>query len=216
MPTTDRPGYLAPSPAGAYFAVAEDADNRLRRFLRALLACPRSPQLSEAALLQLTGFDDPRDADRFLAQLEELGWIQYLERERVAPDVPLENLTDLVVRVFSGRGKCLLADAHGFAVACLGFADEVAEELAALSADLATLHERHQGALNRNLNLSGSAWALANAAGHSQIGFWPLYIGEQRFVLVIQGVPLFNRPQLVELVWALFQRYGSPAPTLER
>ena len=46
------------------------------------------------------------------------------------------------------------------------------------------------------------------AAGHSQLGFWPLHVGCERFVLAIAGQPAFNRPQLVELVVHLHRRFA--------
>ena len=108
----------------------------------------------------------------------------------------------------SREGKILLADSQGFYLHSHGFPHEAAEELSALSAEIATLHARRAGVLNRNLGLNGSAWALTNAAGHSQLGFWPLFVGSERFVLVISGAPAFNQPQLVELAFVLHKRFG--------
>ncbi len=210
------PAFLLPTPAGAYFAVADNADHPLRRFVRRLLACSASPRLEQATLQSLCNGIEDGDADRFVREAEDLGWVQYMANEVTAPTVPIANLTGLLVKVFSGNGKCLLADGQGFCVARHGFDHRLSEELSALSADLATLHQRHLGVLNHALDLPGSAWALTNAAGHSQLGFWPLYIADQRFVLTIQGVPFFNRPQLVELIWALYQRYAVPASTTQR
>ena len=79
------------------------------------------------------------------------------------------------------------------------------------SADLASLHERHRRSLKHSLGLSGSAWAMPDAAGHSQLAFWPLHVGEHRFALVTAGVPHLNQPELVDLVWLLHQRYGPLA-----
>jgi hypothetical protein len=61
--------------------------------------------------------------------------------------------------------------------------------------------------LEQSLNLSSSAWAIVGAGGNSEVGFWPLYIGSQRFVLIIRGIPHLNRPALVSLIWALTRRY---------
>ena len=48
-----------------------------------------------------------------------------------------------------------------------------------------------------------------DAAGNSQLGFWPLFIDTQRFALILQGVPRFNQPVFTELVWALSTRYAD-------
>ena len=54
---------------------------------------------------------------------------------------------------------------------------ETAEELSVLSAELAILHTRRAGALNRNLGLTGSAWALvASVRGrHLQLPLWAAF-----------------------------------------
>jgi hypothetical protein len=57
--------------------------------------------------------------------------------------------------------------------------------------------------------LDTAAWALVDAAGNGQVGFWPLFIGEQRFVLVVSDFPYLNQQALTTLVWALSIRYGK-------
>jgi hypothetical protein len=108
----------------------------------------------------------------------------------------------------SENGKVLLADMQGFYIASHGFPHEVAEELSGLSAELASIHERRSGLLMNNLGLVSNAWAIVDVFGNSQIGFWPLFIGKNRFVIAISGVPHFNQPEFVDLVWALSMRYA--------
>ena len=103
----------------------------------------------------------------------------------------------------------MLADRQGFYLGTAGFTHETAEELSALSADLASLHQRHSGLLANNLGIGSGAWGVIDAAGNSQVGFWPLYVGEQRFALVLAGVPRMNQQALVNLIWILNQRYGQ-------
>jgi len=45
--------------------------------------------------------------------------------------------------------------------------------------------------------------------GNSQVGFWPIFVGEHRFGLVIGGLPQLNQAALISLVWALMMRYGQ-------
>ena len=44
-----------------------------------------------------------------------------------------------------------------------------------------------------NLGLASHAWAIVDAFGCSQIGFWPIFIGDTRFVIAISGIPHFNQ-----------------------
>ena len=199
--------FLLPTPAGAFNAVAGSANNRLARFLVELLRNAAQEKVSDTNLRTWSGLDSDDGAREFLWRTQELGWVQALENAPEFSDAPLEQLLPELPHLGMER-KVLLADTQGFYLYSHGFPHEVAEELSALSADLASLHQRRSGSLNRNLGLSGSAWALTNAAGYSQLGFWPLHIGSERFVLAIAGQPAFNRPQLVELVVHLHRRFA--------
>ena len=190
--------FLLPTPAGAYFAAAAQAEDRLRGFIRLLFAQPASPAWHD-------------EDDGFVRRLATAGWIQYLDAPRCAPRDTIEAALQSLLPPLAGSRSALLADAHGFHLASSGFSDSAAEALAALSADLASLHERHRRSLKHSLGLSGSAWAMPDAAGHSQLAFWPLHVGEHRFALVTTGVPHLNQPELVDLVWLLHQRYGPLA-----
>ena len=181
--------YLLPSPAGAFKVISEPESNRLRDFLLALL-------------------DQQGKAREFVWRLQSLGWIQATHEPYQFPSEPFQETLPALLPPLSREGKILLADTQGFYLYSSGFPHETAEELSALSADLANMHARRAGVLNRNLSLPGSAWALTNAAGHAQLGFWPVFVGPERFVLVIAGAPAFNQPQLVELAFVLHQRFG--------
>ncbi len=201
--------YLLPTPAGAFNAVAGPSENRLARFLVELLRNAAQSKASDQNLQKWSGLDNCDEAREFLWRTQELGWVQALPEAPSFSDAPLERLSPELLPHLGMERKVLLADTQGFYLYSHGFPHEVAEELSALSADLANLHQRRSGSLNRNLGLSGSAWALTNAAGHSQLGFWPLHIGSERFVLAIAGQPAFNRPQLVELVVQLHRRFAA-------
>jgi hypothetical protein len=200
--------YLSPTPAGAFNAAAEPNNNRLRRFIGALLTQAVTPAATDAGLLEWSGTERLDDAHQLVWRMQEVGWLQGLAEPRRAPEGPMEEILPQLLPQLTHGGKVLLADSQGFYVSSLGFPHEVAEELSALSADIANLHQRRSGSLNRNLGLSGSAWGLSDAAGQSQLGFWPLYAGKERFVLVVAGIPAFNRPQLIDLVWMLHRRYA--------
>lgn len=201
--------YLFPTPSGAYHAVADTTDDAARKVLRHLLSQPTSPHLTEQSLPELFAIDDAQQAMELAHRMQRLGWLQGEERPRQVPDGSLLTVLPPLLGELSTVGKALLADQQGFYLASHGFAHETAEELSALSADLATLYERHRGLLRHNIGLATGAWALVDAAGDSRLGCWPLYIGDQRFTLAIAGLPQLNQSAFTELVWALSVRYGG-------
>lgn len=203
--------YLAPSPAGAYHAVSSTNEDLSRRVLLGLMARQESPALTLDNLQALTGLDAESSLEHIF-RMQSLHLIQGLSESRRASDGSLEKILPGILANLARNNKALLADAQGFYLASHGFHHETAEELAGLSADLGNLHERHQGLISGNLALQTSAWALINAGGNSEIGFWPLYIGQQRFVLILTGLPNLNQEATVDLVWALARRYGLQAP----
>lgn len=209
LPTLIPGAYLLPTPAGAFKAVSESGNNRLRNFLVALLAQNGQAEVNDINLCQWSGFANPQEAHEFTQRLQTLGWIHITHQSYKIPTGPLQKALPTLLPALTREGKILLADTQGFYLHSHGFPHEAAEEISALSADIANMHARREGLINRNLGLSGSAWALTNAAGHSQLGFWPLFIGPERFVLAIEGSPAFNQPQLVELIFMLHNRFGK-------
>lgn len=203
--------FLAPTPAGAYQAVSSMSSDKSRLFLHALLQEPETPLLSMAILQTLAAADDAEITLELLHHSQKLGWVQGLDSAMSAPQGALESFLPDLLKPLSETGKALLADEQGFYLGYSGFPHEVAEELSALSADLAILDMRHSGLLVNNLGIASHAWALVNAFGCSQIGFWPLFIGKHRFVVAISGTPHFNQPEFVSLVWALITRYHPKA-----
>ena len=138
-----------------------------------------------------------------------LGWVQGMRSPITYLEGALDEiLSDLLANI-SESNKVLLVDNQGFYLSSIGFPHEVAEELAALSAKLTIVHEHSTGLLINNLGVSSSSWAIVDAKGNSKIGFWPMYIGDAQFVLVVSGAPRFNQPEFVSLVWALSIRYAG-------
>jgi len=199
---------VLPTPAGAYFCVSDDSDVPARRVLQALLKQPTSISLSADQLKIWSGLDDD-EALALLYRMQTLGWLQGAEHQQTAPSGSFEDVLPEILSGLSDSGKVLLADEQGFYLSSQGFPHETAEELSALSADLFSLYGRHQGLLKNNLGLETSAWAVVDAAGNGQVGFWPLWVGKHRFVLVIKGVPLLNQVALMKLIWVLSIRYGE-------
>jgi hypothetical protein len=201
--------FLHPTPGGAYSAVSSAEENSSRTLLRNLLGQQQTPILTPEVLVKLSGSESEDEALELLKHLQSLSWIEGLDSSKAVLDSPLEEVLPRLLEALSSSGKALLGDEQGFYLASSGFPHEVAEELSALSAELASLHARRSGLLVNNLGLASSAWSVVDAAGHSKIGFWPLYIGKQRFVLVMEGIPYLNRPGFIELIWLLSRRYAS-------
>ncbi len=201
--------YLYPTPGGAFHTVSSRGEDKSRRFLSALMLERETPFLSSESLQHYMGNKDAEKCFQLLHRSQELGWIQGLDSAIQYPDGKLEDILPGLLKNISEQGKVLLADEQGFYLASKGFPHEVAEELSALSAEMATIYERRSGVLVNNLGIASSAWSIVDAAGNSKIGFWPVFIGEHRFVLVVSGVPHFNQAEFVSLCWALSIRYST-------
>ncbi len=201
--------YLLPTPSGAYYAIASKEEDKARRFLRKLLHQSKTPKLTEEKLLTLNETDDAEKAFELLHHCQKLGWVQGSDQLIESPSGALEDILPNLLKEVSETGKVLLADDQGFYLVSEGFAHETAEELSALSAEIATVHNRRSGLLRNNLGISSHAWSIVNARGNSQIGFWPVFIGDNRFVIVIEGPPHFNRAEFVNLIWVLNIRYSG-------
>ncbi len=199
--------FLYPTPAGAYYAVSAQESDKARRFLIRLLQREQTPELSLEQLSALMENDDEEKVFELLLHCQKLGWVQGVDSVITSPKGTLEEILPDLLGKISENGKVLLADDQGFYLACSGFPHEVAEELSALSAELATVHKRRSGLLINNMGISSHAWAIVDAFGNSQIGFWPMFVGSHRFVLAISGVPHFNQAEFVTLAWALIIRY---------
>lgn len=201
--------HLFPTPAGAYYAVCSDELDKPRQFIRKLLLRSVTPALDLKNLEQLTETENSEESCKLLYECQKMQWVQGIEKPIEYPSDLLENILPDLLSKISESGKVLLADMQGFYLACHGFPHDLAEELSALSAELTTIHERRSGQLMTNLGIPNNAWGIIDVFGNSQIGFWPLYIGKNRFVIVISGIPHFNQPEFIELIWALSIRYAE-------
>ena len=200
--------FIYPTPGGAYYAVSTKNNDKSKTFLNALLQQKETPKLTLENLQMLTGISKQDKCLELLHRCQKLGWVQAARSPITYPEGALDAILPSLMENISENDKVLLADNQGFYLASVGFPHEVAEELAALSAKLSIVHEHSTGLLINNLGLSSSSWAIVDAKGSSKIGFWPLYIGDTQFVLVISGAPRFNQPEFVSLAWALSIRYG--------
>ena len=201
--------FVLPTPAGAYYAISSNEHDKPRKFLQKLLQQQNTPELCIEKLQFLTETDDADKALELLHHCQKLGWVQGIDEALESPGGALEEILPDLLQQVSETGKVLLADDQGFYLASEGFAHETAEELSALSAEIATVHNRRSGLLMNNLGMASQAWAIVDAYGNSQIGFWPVFIGKHRFVIAIAGISHFNRSEFVSLILALSIRYSD-------
>ena len=198
--------YVAPTPAGAYYAVSSPAPEPARRLLFELMSHDQTQRACRDRLPEWMGVTE-EEALRVLEQAQAQGWVCSEQYPRPIPPGAIESDIPLMLKGLSSAGDAILADQHGFYLAASGFEHDDAEMLSALSADLASLHDRHITTLQENRKIHSSAWSVVDAAGNSSIGFWPLFIGQERFSLIIDGIPGFNLPVFADLVWVLSNRY---------
>ena len=213
--------YLYPTPAGAFYAVSNPSANQAQKVLNAILHLNNTPKMTldrirywasmDAEDVQLNNgaIDNTDAAANLLIRMQDAGWIQGCKNYHTAPDGNLEECLPSLLKPLSSDGKVLLADEMGLNISHVGFKVEIVDQLSALSADVANVQEKHAQLILDNRELFSNAWANVDAAGNSQLGFWPLYIGGHRLVLAVAGLPRLNQQFLTQLIWVLSIRYGA-------
>jgi len=196
------------TPRGAYYAVQDNAEDATRDILVKLLHQDTSPPLTDKSITELCEME-LEDASNLIHRMQTLGLVSGQKETENAPARNLEDALPDLLGHLSDSKKVLLAEHSGLYLGASGFPHEAAEELAAISANLSEVYERHKRLLNGNLRFNQRAWGLIDAAGNSEVGFWPLYVGYNQFALVIHGMPQLNRPAFKRLIWLLIKRYGA-------
>lgn len=199
--------YAEITPAGAYYATSSpDQEGNRVTLLHVLREGSLAPFRLEVAQ-RWTQARNAEEALRSLFRLQRLGLLRGTVHPRARTSERLEDILPPVLAQLSDTQKTLLADEDGFYLAAAGFTHEAAEELAGLSADLLSLQSRHGRLLKNNLHVNTESWALVDPAGRSELGFWPLFIGQHRFMLVINGTPRLQDQSFVILAQVLDDRY---------
>jgi len=200
--------YIHVTPRGIYYATQDNAEDTTRSILFKLLQYDQTPSLSATTLSEISSMES-EDTLNLLHNMQKLKLISGHDEPESILEGTLESLLTELLKNLSDSGKVLLAEKSGLYIGASGVPHEAAEELAAISASLSEVYLRHKGLLQGNLGFSQHAWGLIDAAGNSEVGFWPLYIGENQFTLVIDGIPQLNNPAFKQLVWLLVKRYGQ-------
>jgi len=205
----EGPLYAQLSSAGAFYVCTVEANNDdvSYRILLNILRYGSDYPFSTDLAKRWSGLDQDA-ALRAVLRLQDLGFVYGKKNIQPIPEGRLEDVVpDLLARL-SASEHALLADENGFYLSSHGFHHESAEEIAGLSAELVGIKQRHGRLLQNNLRVRSETWALVNPAGQSDLGFWPLRIGAQRFILVIGGQPQLHKQAFVTLVQVLDRRYS--------
>ena len=200
--------YLAPTPAGAFYAVSSPAKEPLRDLLLALLNQKETPRPVIEQLVDWSGSGNARSMMSLLYQAQSLSWIEGLDQPVLLPESGFGATAEILLRSLSASGKALLVDNMGCAVIRNGFDAETAEILSALSVDMFSIQDRHEKRLEKHFDLATAGWGALDSSGSSRLGTWPLYIGNIRLLLVVLGEPRFNCPEFTLLIWNLVRRYS--------
>ena len=196
------------TPRGAYYAVQDNSSDVTRNVLIELLNREDTPALTDETISEICDMD-AEDGSNLIHRMQTLGLISGQKEIENAPEENFEDILPDLLASLSDSTKVLLAEHSGLYLGASGFPHEAAEELAAISANLSEVYQRHKGLLHGNLGFNQQAWGLVDAAGNSEVGFWPMYVGYNQFALVIHGMPQLNRPAYKHLVWSLMRRYGA-------
>lgn len=200
--------YLLPTAAGAFHALSRREDTPLRRLILALARHRSSPLADEVEIARWLGLADRQAALETLHRAQTLSFIQGYTTVHAVPALGVGNELHQLLPHLSSVGKGLIVDWNGLTLASCGLGEDAADALAALSADLIAVQERHAARLVQHIGLATHGWAAVNAYGSSRIGAWPLYVGEERLMLVLLGEPRLNKPEFLALAWVLINRYG--------
>jgi len=196
------------TPTGAYYAISNPRmDNARRMLIRILREGYRAPLIPDQ-LIDWAEADSLDQALQLLFRLQRLEFVQGITTPRSPPTGNLESILPPILEKLSNSGRALLADDNGFYLASVGFRHETAEEIGALAGALLSLNEHHALLLRNHLNLNSSAWAITDPTGRSELGFFPLYVGAQSFVLIIGGLPQFQTHDFLILTEVLIRRYS--------
>lgn len=192
--------YISVTPAGCYYAVENRDPTIARQILHRILSVPVSPALSQFS---------KTDIDSILELLKsEL--VMLTDQPITLPEGNLTKLLPHVLSALSEQGRVVLTESgQGLFIDYSGISQDEAEELAVMAAGFRVLAEKRTRLLAKQLSISSRAFGVVDPAGNSEIGFWPLYISDNVFTLIVLGIPRFNTAQFCTLVWALVERYGE-------
>lgn len=208
--------WLCPTAAGAFYAVASPQQNGTRAFLQRLLLCDATPRLNSETLVQLTHLELPH-ATRFLYQLQSTAYVQQLPSRQERPRWRLDDLADALPPLLakcSDSAKLVLVDHHGVVLARCGCSDKLAQRWASLALGFRPHFDEPLADDDDFSYLTGSGLGFCHWRGYSQWAVWPIYWRRLALMLVVSGLPRFNRHDYMSVIWGLSPLFadGQQAP----
>jgi len=198
--------HIIPTPLGAYYATSSPQFGPARELILGIMAKDRTQTVSAETLRRYTGKTDPL---QLLYRMESVRWIKGLAETEKLAALHIETDVPELLSQLSSSGNALLTDVQGFYLVNAGFSSELAENLAIFAAEVAVMQNKHAELVQNNFQLGVPAMAVVDSSGSSELGFWPLYIGEHKLMLIVSGMPHFERDAYMHLIWALCRRYNT-------
>ena len=190
----DSAPFLTLTPAGCFHAVESQARTAERSLLLDVLQHTTSPSTGQP--MHRRRISDRPELGR--QRSTEAGLLT-LCRDPRGP-CPIPSISDLLpdlLPTLSQRGRVVLTESRqGLFLDYVGVSLDQAEELAVLASGLRAIADRRSGLLADQLSIHSRAFGIVDPAGNSEIGFWPLHIGDNIFTLTIIGIPLLQHCNL--------------------
>lgn len=205
-----NPGrYISVTPGGAYFAVESREPDLYRRVLLSLMQTTVTPMLDESIACSLTGLP-VNEAMDVLARLEAAQLIRGNAQAEELPQGQLDEILPGLLARLSDRGAALLTDLRrGFFLDYTGYTQRQAEALAVFASGMLAVYRKHSDVLSGELDMASRGLAIVDPAGNSELGVWPLFVGEDEFALIVPGLVQLSNQAFRQLVWLMVQRYGN-------
>ncbi len=198
--------YLSPTAKAVYQVMMCMTEHEHGALIKALLKYPETPQLNESFLLDWLSTDDVDEAINRVQTLNQLGLVKGIKEKKQLPDSPSDVALTSCVKDLSDEGV-LLANDQGFYLVNEGFAQEDADEIAAMAAELFTFHKKRVSPLVSKGLIDSEVWSMLNYQGRLSLSFWPIKTATESFTLVIKGAVKFNQDSLVDLARLLMNKY---------
>lgn len=200
--------FIFPSAAGTYHTVCQPDNTLGSKLFTRFFEYNKTPKLQLSELQDITGVSDTNDFIEQINFMVSLGWFDEFDEPIELPKTTaMEIILPQLLETLSSTGHALLADDHGFCLASALFSEEESESLAVMSVKFPMIYNRHQTEIENSLPFPSRAWGMLDAAGHSYLGVWPIFLEYKKFYLLIKGLPKLNHSSFVTLVWLLYNRY---------
>lgn len=199
--------YLLPSAGGIYHLVCQPGQTSAKKLFSDILRRRRTRVIAVDDVQRIMEIDSRQQFAEEMQTILTLGWLEEHDTPLQLPEDALEELLPQLLTALSSTGHTFLSDSHGFPLFSSGFPRKDVESLSAMSAQFSTIYDKYHQVIQRTANSPTQAWGMIDAAGNSNMGIWPINVGDHSFNLLIQGVPRLDHPNFVILVWLLYSRY---------